>query len=134
MEYRELPHSGEKISVIGLGMGSIHGSSDSEIVRILHAAIDAGINLMDFVPSKARAFDGYAKALKGKRERVMLQVHIGADYSSGEYGWTTDPRKAIAEFEARLSLLGTDYADFGFIHCIDQDADFDKVMNGAAWD
>ena len=31
-------------------------------------------------------------------------------------------------------MLDTDYADFGFIHCIDEDADFDKVMNGGIWD
>ena len=133
MEYRTLPHGGEKISVIGLGMGSIHNASDAEIVETLHEAIDEGINYLDFVPSKARAFDAYAKALRGKRDKVMLQVHIGADYSSGEYGWTTNPKKSESEFEARLALLGTDYADFGFIHCIDQDADFDKVMDGDAW-
>lgn len=134
MEYRELPHGGEKISVIGLGMGSIHNASESETVRTLHAAIDAGVNYLDFVPSRACAFDAYAKALRGRRDKVMLQVHIGADYSSGEYGWTTNAKRSIAEFEARLALLGTDYADFGFIHCIDEDADFDKVMNGGIWD
>ena len=134
MEYRELPHGGEKISVIGLGMGSIHNAGEREIVETLHAAIDAGVNYLDFVPSKVCAFDAYARALRGRRDKVMLQVHIGADYSSGEYGWTTNPAKSIAEFEARLALLGTDYADFGFIHCIDEDADFDKVMNGPVWD
>ncbi|WP_165170186.1 aldo/keto reductase [Adlercreutzia sp. ZJ242] len=134
MEYRKLPHGTEEISVIGLGMGSIHNASEGEIVKTLHAAVDAGINFLDFVPSKACAFGGYAKALRGRRDKVMLQVHIGADYSSGEYGWTTNARKSIAEFEARLALLGTDYADFAFVHCIDEDADFDKVMNGEAWD
>lgn len=134
MEYRTLPHGGEKISVIGLGMGSIHNASDSEIVDTLHAAIDAGVNYLDFVPSKARAFDAYTKALRGKRDQVMLQVHIGADYSSGNYAWTVDPGSAIPEFEARLRLLDTDYADFGFVHCIDQSADFDKMMNGGVWD
>ncbi len=134
MDYRILPHGGEKISVIGLGMGSIHNADEREIVETLHAAMDAGVNYLDFVPSKACAFDGYAKALRGKRDQVMLQVHIGADYSSGDYGWTTDPSASIREFEARLSLLDTDYADFAFIHCIDEDADFDKVMNGKAWE
>lgn len=133
MEYRELPHGGEKISVIGLGMGSIHVSSDSEIIDTLHAAIDAGINYLDFVPSEASAFTPYAKVLRGKRDKVMLQVHMGADYSSGHYAWTTNPKKAISEFEARLKLLGTDYADFAFIHCIDEDGDFDKIMNGEIW-
>ena len=134
MDYRILPHGGEKISVIGLGMGSIHNAPDDEIVETLHAAIDAGINYLDFVPSKASAFGAYAKALRGKRDQVMLQVHIGADYSNGEYGWTTDPKRAIPEFEARLKVLDTDYADFGFIHCIDEVADFDKVMNGPIWE
>lgn len=134
MEYRVLPHGGEKISVIGMGMGSIHESTPAETERIVRAALDAGVNYFDFVPSKAVAFEGYARALRGQRERALLQVHIGADYSRGEYGWTVDPARAIPEFEARLRLLGTDYADFGFIHCIDEDADFDRVMNGGIWD
>lgn len=134
MEYRKLPHGGEKISIIGLGMGSIHNADEAEIVDTLHTAIDAGVNYLDFVPSKACAFGAYAKALRGQREKVMLQVHIGADYSSGEYGWTVNVKRAVSEFEARLRLLNTDYADFGFIHCIDEDADFDKVMNGGIWD
>ena len=134
MEYRTLPHGGDKISVIGLGMGSIHNAGTAEAERIVRAALDAGINYFDFVPSKVVAFEGYARALKGQRDRAMLQVHIGADYSRGEYGWTTDPKKSVAEFEARLALLGTDYADFGFIHCIDENADFDKVMNGPVWE
>lgn len=134
MEYRTLPHGDEKISIIGLGMGSVHNSSTAEVERIVRAALDAGVNYFDFVPSEAIAFEGYARALKGQRERAMLQVHIGADYSKGAYGWTTDPARAISEFEARLDLLDTDYADFGFIHCIDEDADFDRVMNGGIWD
>lgn len=134
MEYRTLPHGGEKISIIGLGMGSIHNVGVEGTERIVRAALDAGVNYFDFVPSKAIAFEGYARALKGQRDHAMLQVHIGAVYSTGEYGWTTDPSRSRAEFEARLALLDTDYADFGFIHCIDEDADFDKVMNGGTWD
>lgn len=134
MQYRVLPHGGEKISVIGLGMGSIHQASVRETERTVRAAIDAGVNYLDFIPSEAVAFEGYARALRGQRDKVMLQVHLGADYSSGKYGFTTDPKTAIREFEQRLKVLGTDYADFGFIHCIDEDADFDKVMNGPTWD
>ncbi len=134
MQYRTLPHGGEKISVIGLGMGSIHQAGPVETEHTVRAAIDAGINYLDFVPSEAVAFEGYARALKGQRDKVMLQVHLGADYSTGSYGFTTDPAATRREFEARLKVLGTDYADFGFIHCIDEDADFDKVMNGPTWE
>lgn len=134
MEYRTIPHSGEKVSIIGLGMGSMHEASVDETERTVLEAIDAGINIMDFIPSKANAFEGYARALKTRREKVLLQVHLGANYASGEYGWTTDVNIARREFEARLALLNTDYADFGFIHCIDEEADFDAVMNGGIWD
>ncbi len=69
MEYRTIPHSGEKVSIIGLGMGSMHEASVDETERTVLEAIDAGINIMDFIPSKANAFEGYARALKTRREK-----------------------------------------------------------------
>lgn len=134
MEYRTIPRSGERVSVIGLGAGSLHSSSPSEQERAVSIALDAGVNIMDFIPSEASGFEGIVRALKGRREKAMLQVHIGACYESGRYGWTVDAKKAIPEFEARLRSLGTDYADFGFIHCIDELSDFDKVVHGGILD
>ncbi len=46
MEYRILPHGGEKISVIGLGTGSVTGTEE-QMVEILHTAIDHGVNFFD---------------------------------------------------------------------------------------
>ena len=135
MEYRVIPHSGEKVSVIGLGMASIHHAGAEGAEEVVRLALDEGVNVFDFIPSEASAFEGYVRALSGaNRERAMLQIHIGAEYTTGKYGWTTDVTLAAREFEQRLSDLKTDYADFGFVHCIDEDADFDKVMNGGIWD
>ena len=134
MQYRTLPHGGESISVVGMGAGSLHNSSESEVERIVDEAIDAGINLFDFIPSKAEPLEPMARAIARHRADVHMQIHIGACYSTGSYGWTTSAPKAIREFEQRLALLSTDYADFGFIHCIDEDADLDRVMNGGIWD
>lgn len=134
MEYRTLPHGGEKVSVIGLGAGSLHNSDAAEVECVIDTAVDAGVNHFDFIPSKATPFEPMARAFKRHRADVRLQVHIGACYESGSYGWTTNAKQAIAEFEQRLKTLQTDYTDFGFIHCIDEDADLDKVMNGGIWD
>lgn len=134
MEYRTLPCSGEKISVLGLGAGSLHNASASEIEETVSLAIDKGINYFDFIPSTAAPLPAIAKGIGKRRNEVFLQVHIGAEYTSGNYGWTTNVDLAKREFEARLELLDTDYADFGFIHCIDEDSDFDAVMNGGIWD
>ncbi len=134
MQYRALPHGGEKLSVIGVGAGSLHNSDPKGIERVAEQAIDAGVNVFDFIPSKAEVLEPLGRALSRHRERVHVQVHIGACYGSGSYGWTTDAKQAIGEFEQRLKTLRTDYADFGFIHCIDEDADLDRVMNGGIWD
>ena len=88
MEYRILPHGGEKISVIGMGMAYINESDEKEIENTVRTAIDLGVNYFDFIPSNTKPFEPYARALKGLREKVMLQVHLGASYKTGEYGWT----------------------------------------------
>ena len=135
MEYRTLPHGGEKIGVIGLGMAGVHHMDERETEETVRLALDEGVNVLDYIPSEDVAFTGYQRALRGgNRQRAFLQVHIGAEYTTGKYGWTTDAKLAAAEFEKRLSGLETDYADFGFIHCIDERTDFDKVINGGIWD
>ena len=67
----------------------------------------------------ASIFLAYGKAMKSRRKDVMLQVHFGADYTSGEYGWTTNLEKMKRSVDWQLKNLQTDYIDFGFIHCLD---------------
>ena len=56
------------------------------------------------------------KALEGIRDKVYLQIHFGADYTSGEYGWTTDLTEIKRSVAWQLEKLRTDYIDVGFIH------------------
>ena len=133
MLYRTLPHGGENISVIGLGLGSLHNADEEEIEETVASALDAGVNHIDFIPSNDAPFAAVARAVADRRDEVRFQVHIGAEYTGGVYGWTTNADLAKREFEARLRALDTDYADFGFIHCIDENSDFDAVMNGGIW-
>lgn len=133
MEYRILPHGGENISVIGLGSGSISGTED-EMTAVLEAAIDAGINYFDMAPSMAAPFPAYARAFEGRRERVLTQMHFGAIYEGGKYGWTRDLGKMKGQFQWELGLLHTDYTDMGLIHCVDDREDLDRVMKGGLWE
>ena len=55
MEYRTLPHGGEKISVIGLGSGSLSGT-EQEMTDVICAAIQNGINYFDMAPSRQAPF------------------------------------------------------------------------------
>ena len=133
MEYRTLPHGGEKISVIGLGAGSLTGTEE-EMTAVLDAAIRGGINYFDIAPSVRAPFFAYAKAFEGRREQVITQMHFGAVYQSGEYGWTRNLDEIKAQFAWQLKLLNTDYTDVGFLHCVDDLDDLDTVMNGGLWD
>lgn len=133
MEYRILPHGGEKISVIGLGSGNITGA-EQEMIDVIDTAIENGINYFDLAPSEQAPFFAYAKAFAGRRDKIITQMHFGAIYQGGKYGWTRDLDKIKSQFDWILKLLNTDYTDVGFIHCIDELDDLQEVMNRGVWD
>ena len=133
MEYRVLPHGGEQISVIGFGGSGLKGSVE-EMTSVISAAIDAGVNFFDLALAEAAPFPAYGRAFAGRRDRVLTQMHFGAVYEDGKYGWTRDLKRIETQFEEMLRLTGTDYTDFGFIHCVDEDDDLDAVMNDGLWD
>lgn len=133
MEYRKLPHGGEKISVIGLGSGSLSGT-EAEMVEILETAINNGINYFDMAPSSIKPFAAYAIALSGFREQIITQMHFGAVYNGGKYSWTRDLDEIKSQFEWELNLLDTNYTDVGLIHCVDDTEDLDQIRKGGLWD
>ena len=91
MEYRKLPHGGEPISILGLGTSSIQEAGEKEIEETISYAVEQGINYFDMASAEAKPFPAYGRALSGVRDQVHFQIHFGADYTSGTYGWTTDP-------------------------------------------
>ena len=123
MDYRTLPHGGEKIGLIGMGSSVIGARPEKEIIETVRAACERGVNYFDMAGGHAAIFPAYGKALVDIRRQVYLQVHFGADYTSGEYGWTTKLDEIKASVAWQLEHLRTDYIDFGFIHCLDEDKD-----------
>ena len=123
MEYRILPHGGEKIGVIGMGSSVIGAQPEEEIIAAVRAAFESGVNYSDMAGGHAAIFAAYGKALQGIRDKVYLQIHFGADYTSGEYGWTTELDEIKKSVAWQLENLQTDYIDVGFIHCLDEESD-----------
>lgn len=134
MEYRKLPHGEERISVLGLGTSSIGMSGDKEAQATMTLALENGINYFDMASADAVPFAAFGRALAGQRKNVYFQIHFGADYSEGKYGWTTDLDTIKRSVSHQLEALKTDYIDFGFLHCIDEPADWQHVCKNGILD
>ena len=135
MEYRKLPHGNERIGTLGLGMGGIQNSPPSEIQDVISLAIENGINFFDLCAGGKSVYEPFGKAIQGKRDKVYFQLHFGAVYKdSGEYGWSRELSVIKNTFEWEMSALKTDYVDFGFLHCVDDDGDFDDIKNNGIFD
>lgn len=107
MEYRVLPHGGERISVIGMGSSVIGERPEHEIIETVRAAHALGVNYFDMTGGHAAILAAYGKALQDIRKDVYVQVHFGADCASGAYGWTTkldEVKRSVAwQLEKRAS-------------------------------
>ena len=128
MEYRKLPHGEETISVLSLGTSSIGMAGEKEAEAVMTMALEAGINFFDMASADAAPFPAYGLAINGVRNKLYFQIHFGANYQTGKYGWTTDLDTIKRSIDWQLSALRTDYIDFGFLHCIDEESDWNTVL------
>ncbi|HKP90984.1 MAG TPA: aldo/keto reductase [Thermoleophilaceae bacterium] len=133
MELRSLGRTGVKVSPLCLGamMFGAWGERDhDESVRIIHAALDAGINFIDTadVYSRGESEEIVGKALRGRRDHVILatKVHGRMGDDPNEFGNT---RRWIArEVDNSLRRLGTDWIDLYQIHRPEADTDIDETL------
>ena len=128
MEYRLNKRTGDQISVIGLGTSYISSVAEKDAVEALLLAHENGINYADLATAGAKTFPYYGKAFADVRKEMFYQVHFGANYETGEYGWTTDLETVKKQIDWMLSNLRTDYVDYGFIHCLDTQADWEEYQ------
>lgn len=103
MEYRTNKRTGDRISVIGLGTSYIAETEEKEAVRALEYAYENGINYADLATADAKTFIYYGKAFSSVRKNLFYQVHFGANYESGAYGWTMNV-ETIRRFTTLPSL------------------------------
>jgi len=119
MEYQPLGKSGLSISRIGFGCMSL-GADPVANTRLLHAAIDQGINFFDTADlyDKGQNEEMLGAALKAKRKNTLIATKVGNEWNQDGSGWTWNPRKAyiVSAIEKSLSRLQTDYIDLYQLH------------------
>lgn len=134
MEYRKLPKGTEQISILGLGASSVGASGKKETEETAAFALENGINFFDMASSDRVPFEAYGNVTRDCRDQVYYQIHFGANYETGKYGWTVNLDTVKRSVDWQLNALHTDYIDFGFIHCIDENQDLDRVIDGGILD
>ena len=134
MKYRIHQRTGDRISEIGMGSAYLYEAKREEAVRALRTAYEGGINYFDLAAGHGKAFSLWGDALGDVRENVFYQIHFGADYSKGEYGWSLDLDTVKRSVDWMLKQLKTDYINYGFIHCQDAKSDWATYRKHGIYD
>src|ERR687888_190151 len=134
MEYRPLGRTGVSVSAYCLGamMFGQWGEPDhDECVRIIHRALDAGINFVDTadVYSRGESEEIVGKALAGgRRDNVVVATKVHGTMGDDPNQRGNTRRWIRREVEASLRRLGTDWIDLYQIHRYDEGTDLDETL------
>ena len=134
MNYRELGHTGLLVSEIGMGCEGFGEDNCAMAMQLFDEAERLGINYFDLYTSDPAVRTAVGNALKGRREKFMIQSHICSIWVDGQYKRTrklSEVRKGFAEM---MELLQTDYLDVGMIHYCDSLSDWDDIVSGGVLD
>jgi len=134
MNYRTLGHTGTKVSPLCLGammFGDWGNHDHDDSIRIIHRALDAGINFIDTadVYSRGESEEIVGKALAGgRREHVVLATKLHGTMGDDPNQFGNSRRWIIKEVENSLRRLGTDWIDLYQIHRPEADTDIDETL------
>ncbi|MGW4139844.1 aldo/keto reductase [Streptomyces mirabilis] len=134
MKYRTLGRTGIKVSPYCLGammFGAIGNPDHYDSVRIIHKALDAGINFVDTADaySRGESEEIVGKALKGRRDDVVLatKAHLPMGDDPNQRG--NSRRWLVRALEDSLRRLGTDHVDLFQIHRPAPDTDVEETLS-----
>ena len=130
MRYRELGKTGLMVSEIGLGAEWLERHNTSEVKAVIDCCESFGINILDCWMSEPNVRSNIGKALEGKRDKWIIQGHFGSTWQDGQYVRTREMDKVKEAFADLLTRLQTDYIDLGMIHFVDEEAEFQRIMEG----
>lgn len=133
MEYRPLGRTGVRVSPLCLGtmmFGPWGNDDEADAIRIIHAALDAGINVVDTadIYSGGRSEEIVGKALKGRRDDVVLATKFFMPMRDEPNSAGGSRRWVYRAVEDSLRRLDTDYIDLYQVHRPSPDTDVAETL------
>src|SRR5919199_5491525 len=134
MNYRPLGRTGVQVSPLCLGtmMFGAWGNPDhDDSVRIIHTALDAGINFVDTADmySAGELEEIVGKALRGRRDDVVLATKVHFPDGDGPNRGGNSRRWITYQVEQSLRRLRTDWIDLYQIHRPDYTTDIEETLS-----
>lgn len=130
MIYRELGNTGIKVSEIGMGCEGFVDKSDEEVKEFVDLMEKEGVNCIDLYSPNPKMRSALGAALRGRRDKFVLQAHICTIWKDGQYKRTRDIEEVREGFKDQLERLETDHVEIGMIHYVDSVTEWKQVEEG----
>jgi aryl-alcohol dehydrogenase-like predicted oxidoreductase len=134
MQYRVLGKTGIRVSPYCLGammFGELANSNHEDCIRIIHKALDFGINFIDTADRYGRgeSEEIVGKALKGRRDNIVLATKVHGPMGEDPNQQGSSRRWIVQAVEASLRRLQTDRIDLYQIHRPSPETDIEETLS-----
>lgn len=129
MKYRKLGRTGIMVSEIGMGCEGFVGKSFEQVNEFIDVMEKNGSNCIDLYSPDPELRSNLGRALRGRREKFVLQAHLCTVWKDGQYKRTRKIDEVKEGFEDQLRRLETDHVEIGMIHYVDSPAEWEKLEN-----
>lgn len=138
MDVRRLGPSGPDISILAYGLMSLSqtygASEDAESLETIHAALDAGINLLDTAEIYGMGHNErlFSQVLEKRRHEVVVATKFGLELGDGGMRANGRPENVRRAIEGSLERLGIETVDLYYLHRLDPDVAIEETVGAMA--